>query len=751
MLQADQSTSPSPTKYLTSSVQTEWLGDYLQDYLRDLKSEQERRKRERKEFKVSEARLQVELAKRQDRLHETELKLQKAEATLLERENALQELRNCLEVVSEDLKATEEAHALKDVCLEKQLCLLQESQERERKCLNDSLHHAEKRGRELEERLKQTEVELQKLATESTAGANKRFQELQHQLDESDSELNRLRARLRNEESLYYDLEHNYERVCEELECARGTLKNYERVSEEHLKDQLNQRQQELNKKEQELQEVLSKMSQIPKREQATEGPTNSQGVGSGWDIQQGVIINKDSSYGSEEWYQQSTGNLRSIPRSTEQLMPNTLFNDTDVIYQDQPLQSHQEFMLKSVAPNLVAYNGILDFDLLDDLQEDEKSLEEQLSPEMLSKILSLEGMILHKMASALETPSQEFLHRLLELQVLPQALGEELIARNYSELLASEADCPLGEREICNLCVKAELAYLTCTDLQSRQEPLKSEASRLPSQRSLIQMNTKLIESSKMEPGLENLMLPELVPYHERNPDDMMTLCPEDMESLALHMRAHARSLQTLSVQLQTQNESLNSHPEDTPDVLRAVFSQATLVYVTTRLRLALQHHLNIMQACLEQAVGKYNSLETQFKNQEEHYTEKMREHRVTIEMADLARESAETSSQIKEQEMQHLKEDFENKLEQIQQIHTEEMTRVRKYYTRNRALVSPSASDDEETPCVNTLKPRIKELEMQVQGLEEEIRRRDAKRQAYERELETLKVPLIPSILSK
>ncbi|XP_062841102.1 myosin-11 [Trichomycterus rosablanca] len=747
---ADHSTLALPATYSSSSVQTDWHGDDFHDLLRDLKAEQDRRKREAKEFKVSESRLQAELSGTRDTLHETELKLQKAEATLLERESALQELRSCLEEVSDHLKATEEAHALKDVCLERQLCLLQESQERERRCLGDSLNHAQQRGRELEERLEQAEAELQKLATEGTVEAlRKKCQGLQHQLGESDSELSRLQARLRNEETLYYDLEHNYERVCEELGCVRGALQDFERVSEERL-------EQELKRKEQELEEVLLKVASLGtelevKKEQGVAGCwDNLQGVRSSWVTQQEVTNNEAMAalesevYGSEE-----QGNLRSTQTSTELSMPAT--EDPDLRYHDQPLRSSQGVMLKNAAPNLMAYNGVLDFDLLEDSQEDEKSLEEQLSLEMLSKILSLEGLVVQKMASALESPSQEFLQRLLELQVHPQTLDEELVVRKYSEFLSSyqrlsEMESPLDEREICNLCVEAELAYLTCTNnIQSSQEHHKSEANHVPCTRSeSLHLNTRPEEGSKPGFRLENVRLPELVPYKDRNPDETTTLSPEDMESLALELRTHSRSLQALSVELHPQDRSPDFHSEVPLDVLRAALFQATLVYVTSRLRLALQHQLHVMQACWEQAVNKYYGLEGQFQNQEEHYTEKLREGRVTIEMAELARESAETSVQIKEQEVQQLKVDFEKKLEQIQQIHEEEMGRVYKYYAQTGSRpVSPSAPDDEETRSVSTLKRRIKELEMQIQCLEEEHHRGDDKtlRKAYEQELETLK----------
>uniref|UniRef100_A0A3B1JZU6 Si:ch211-23l10.3 n=1 Tax=Astyanax mexicanus TaxID=7994 RepID=A0A3B1JZU6_ASTMX len=85
--------------------------------------------------------------------------------------------------------------------------------------------------------------------------------ELQNQLEESDSEVARMQARLRNEETLYYNMEHDYEQVCEELECARGALQNCETMCEDRYRAQLEQQQREINRKEQELQEMLVKMA----------------------------------------------------------------------------------------------------------------------------------------------------------------------------------------------------------------------------------------------------------------------------------------------------------------------------------------------------------------------------------------------------------------------------------------------------------------------------------------------------------
>uniref|UniRef100_A0A672MDZ2 PH domain-containing protein n=1 Tax=Sinocyclocheilus grahami TaxID=75366 RepID=A0A672MDZ2_SINGR len=216
--QVDRSTSPLPVTFSSSSAQTEWQCDVeLQSLHRELKAEHERNQTQERELRLCESRLQAELNDSQECLQRAELKIQEAEALLKEREEVLENLRGRLEEVTGRLKSTEEAQALKEVRLQRHLRLLQESQERERRSFSDSLDQSEQRSNELEERLMQKEAELQKRPTgDVTDELLRRCKELQNQLEESDSEVCRLQARLQTEETLYYDMEHDYERACEE-------------------------------------------------------------------------------------------------------------------------------------------------------------------------------------------------------------------------------------------------------------------------------------------------------------------------------------------------------------------------------------------------------------------------------------------------------------------------------------------------------------------------------------------------------
>lgn len=766
----------------------------------------DRSEREGKEYKLSEARLQTELSGSLDCLHEMESKLQKTEAILRERENALEELRSCLEEVSGRLKAAEEAQALKDGCLQRHLRLLEESQERERRNLSDSLEHAEKRGKELEERLMQTEAMLQKMPTGGIVEQlERKCQELQNQLDESDSELSRLQARLQNEETLYYDMEHNYEQVCEELEFVRGTLQNCERVCEERFRIQLEQQQEKLNRKERELQEVFIKMrrsgatlemnehvwlkdaSHHLQESSSTEkvknfgfGDLEKQPVAHGDESEQviSVIQALESKLcDTEERLQEITVHLQqrqqklgdevnalkvddqgSVLIHNESLGPST----TD----DIPDGKHCGIILEKTATNTKANlvtNKMLNFDLQDALHEDSPSTEKQLSQGMTSRMLSLEALVIQRMASALEHPSKHLLEGLSELQSQTKALREAYdgwhegpVTRNYSELFSyyqemGETGCSLDEFEICSMCMKAELAYLTYTNhLHNPEEEHGSQALNVPFYLGpeVTPLDAKEETGSKTRLWLSDVSLPELVPCKEQIQGEKVGYCPGDMDkdSLVVELRLQARSLQALSKQLHPLDEDAGVHSELSPVLLQTVLFQAILAYVTSRLHVALQRQVRLLQDQREQAVCKCRRLEALLQEQAERYEEKLREDRVVIEVAELACISAETDAQIKGQEVQQMEVEFEKKLQELQQIHEEEMTHLHGYYTQSQsqAVTPTEASNGVDKLSVTTMKERIRELELQIRCLEDEIRRGDANtlRQAYEQELETLKV---------
>ncbi|KAF4093004.1 hypothetical protein AMELA_G00027150 [Ameiurus melas] len=797
--ETDLYTSPLPVTFSSLSVQTEWQWELeLQTLHRELKTMYERSEREGREYKHSEARLQTELSDSLDRLHEMESRLQKAEVTLRERENELEELQSCLEEVSGRLKAREEAQALKDVRLQRHLRLLEESQERERRSLGDSLEHAEKRGKELEERLMQTEVILQKTPTRGIVEQlERKCQELQNQLDESDGELSRLQARLQNEETLYYDMEHKYEQVCEELEFVRGTLQNCERVCEERFRIQLEQQEEKLNRKERELQEVFLKMgcsgATLEKTEHTwlkdvkhrlQESPSTretAKNFGYGY-LEKPRVAQGDESEqvisvmqalesklcDTEERLQEITVHLQEqqqklgdelnackvddhwnvqIPR--ESLGPGRRGDNPDGKHCGIPLEK-------------IATNKMLNFDLQEALQEECTSPEKQLSQGMTSRMLSLEALVIQRMASALEHPSKHLLEGLSELQSQTKALREAYdgrhegpVTRNYSQLFSyyqemGEAGCSLDECEVYRLCMKAELAYLTYTNLHNPDEAHGSQDFNTPFYlgSDVTPLDTKEETSSNTGLWLSDFSLPELVPCKEQMQGEKVGYCPGEMDkdSLVVELQAQARSLQALSKQLHPLDEDAGALSDLSPVLLRTVLFQAILAYATSRLHVTLQRQVRLLQDQREQAVCQCHRLEGLLQEQAERHEEKLREDRVVIEVAELARVSAETDAQIKGQEVQQLEATFEKNLQELQQIHEEEMTRLHGYFTQSQSqTVTPNeSSNGDDKLSVTSMKERISELELQIRCLEDEIRRGDANtlRQAYEKELETLKV---------
>lgn len=790
-------------------MQTEWQWELeLQTLRGELKTLYQRSEREAREYKRSEAHLQTQLSGTLDCLRETESKLLKAEATLREREDAVEELQSCLEEVSGHLKATEEAQALKDVRLQRHLRLLEESQERERRSLADSLENAEKRGKELEERLMHTEAMLQKMPTGGvTEQLERKCQELQNQLDESDGELSRLQARLQNEETLYYDMEHNYEQVCEELEFVRGTLQNCERTYEERFKIQLEQQQEKLNRKERELQEVFLKMSCSGATLDRTEhewlkipshclqenqsfkevknfgfGSLENQPVTQGDESKQvisAIQALESKLSDSEERLQEITVHLQQQQQklgdqfNVLKIKPWTP-NHTlaECTRDDNPDGKHCGIILEKTATNTkvnLVTNNMLNFDLQEALHEKSTSPGKWLSQEMTSRMLSLEALVIQRMASALEHPSKDFLEGLLELQSKAKVLRETYegrhegpVTRNYSQLFAyyqdiGEAGSSLDVCEIYSLCMKAELAYLTYTShLHNLEEDHASQVFNVPFYigPKITPSDAKEETGSKTGLGLSDVRLPELVPCKEQVQGERLGYCPGnvDKDCLLVDLQAQACSLQALSKQLHPLEEDAGVLSEISPVLLRTVLFQVILAYVIIRLQVALQRQVCLLQDQQEQALCQCRRLEALLQEQAECYEEKLREDRVVIEVTKLARVSAETDAQIKGQEVQQLKVEFEKKLQELQEMHEEEMNRLGGYLTpsQTQAVTPTESSDGGGKLCVTSMKERIADLEQQIKCLEDEIRRGDANtlRQAYEQELETLKVPICRGI---
>ncbi|XP_019213636.1 plectin isoform X1 [Oreochromis niloticus] len=212
-----------------------------------------------------------------------------------------EKLRKNLDEVSAKLHIYEETQAQKDTRLQKHLMLLQASQERERVSLMASLAQAEQHSQDLQEKLDRSEQQVESLTKTQTwtreievaqrqlqeelartISAIQRLQEereqldrrcleLQDQLAEADREVGKLQERLKTEETHYYNLEHTYERVCEELQVALGKLQQRESDTQDIREGY----ERQLDRKEQELSEVFLKMEVLGNSLEETEVKLN--------------------------------------------------------------------------------------------------------------------------------------------------------------------------------------------------------------------------------------------------------------------------------------------------------------------------------------------------------------------------------------------------------------------------------------------------------------------------------------------
>ncbi|KAJ4931997.1 hypothetical protein JOQ06_010433 [Pogonophryne albipinna] len=212
-------------------------------------------------------------------------------------EQEAQRLHKHLQEVTTQLQANEEAQAQKEARLQEHLMLLQASQDRERRSLASSLAQAEQLTQELQRRLDMSELEVDSLNKTQTwtrdieeaqhqlqeelactvsvvqklqderGHLDRCCQELQSQLGEADGEVSRLQSRLKTDETHYYNLEHSFERVSEELQLALGK----ERQRESELQEIREGYERLLDRKEQELTEVLLKMEVLGNSLEETE------------------------------------------------------------------------------------------------------------------------------------------------------------------------------------------------------------------------------------------------------------------------------------------------------------------------------------------------------------------------------------------------------------------------------------------------------------------------------------------------
>ncbi|CAK6963256.1 trichohyalin-like [Scomber scombrus] len=234
-----------------------------------------------------------------------------AEAHLMQLQQELQSYHNLqqeadqqqkrLQDMTAQLRNNEEAQTQKEARLQKHLMLLQASQDRERRSLAASLAQAEQHSQDLQERLDRAEQHVdslsksqtwtreieeaqQQLQEELTCTVSAvqrlqeereqvgcRCQELQNQLSEADGEVSRLQSRLKTEETHFYNLEHSYESVSEELQLALGKVQQ----RESETQDMREGYERLLDRKEQELSEVLLKMEVLGNSLEETEVKLN--------------------------------------------------------------------------------------------------------------------------------------------------------------------------------------------------------------------------------------------------------------------------------------------------------------------------------------------------------------------------------------------------------------------------------------------------------------------------------------------
>lgn len=266
---------------------------------------------DRQQFQEQKLELERCAASLKSQLEASEEKRKEAESQLLQLQEDLQsqqnlqkeaeQLRKHLQDMSAQLRAYEDAQAEKETRLQKHLMLLQASQDRERRSLASSLAQAEQQSKDLRDKLSRAEQQLETFNRSQTLTReiedaqqqlqeelactlsavqqlqeereqlNQRCQELQDQLSEADREVSRLQDRLKTEETHYYNLEHSYERACEELQVALGKVQQREFETQ----DMREGYESLLDRKEQELSEVLLKMEVLGNSLEETEVKLN--------------------------------------------------------------------------------------------------------------------------------------------------------------------------------------------------------------------------------------------------------------------------------------------------------------------------------------------------------------------------------------------------------------------------------------------------------------------------------------------
>ncbi|XP_054891275.1 trichohyalin-like [Poeciliopsis prolifica] len=265
-----------------------------------LEQDRQRFQEQQREWEHSLTSLKAQLNASEEKRRETESQVAQLQQELQSQQSLQQEaeqLQKHLQEMSGQLRAYEDAQAEKEARLQKHLLLLQASQERERRSLGASLAQAERHSQDLRDKLERAEQQLESLSRTQTwtrqieeaqqqlqeelahtvsavqrlqeerEQLDRRCEELQSQLSEADREVGRLQDRLNTEETHYYNLEHSYERACEDLQVALGKVQQRESETDEIREGY----ERLLDSKEQELSEVLLKMEVLGNSLEETE------------------------------------------------------------------------------------------------------------------------------------------------------------------------------------------------------------------------------------------------------------------------------------------------------------------------------------------------------------------------------------------------------------------------------------------------------------------------------------------------
>lgn len=776
-----------------------------------------------------------ELANRKQRQEEAETKLQeaesrlqglqscleRAESALREREKVIEELRSRLESTVGRLQNMEEAEELKERRLKKHLLLLQESQERERHSLGASLELAEQRAHELEERLQRQEAqwaaEAQRRSKEMEGRRSEletRCAELAAQVEESDGEIERLRERLRAEETLYYDLEHNYECVREELECAKGREQSCEERCR-HL----------LERKERELQEMLVKMAALGNSLEETEQrlqeardenacrhcasclqPVSdleeqppwksnvsttsqpqtlliaSQGADVRPKVRRGTIASPSEGLPpTTPAAGEESDKVISVIQALESKLSDTEERLREITHHLQQQHQQQDASHQRSASGNSTWNPSCRVEGRDTNGDDvagQRGGQGPVPDEMLSAL----AMVLSVMANALEQPKGKLQGRISELH--KEAYKQRNAHGNIraAKLLflvsdlgfsnkcgATESTGETENREISDACVRAELAYLTHALLtDTLHEPGRGSPDDDRSSWGATGGGPnsgggqELADLSPPELTLDQGMEDEL---HKEDTSEPQ--CRDAEEDLVSQLCVQAQELRRLSLQLLPEKSKAKvtdsgASTTTAPAVLSETLLYAQSIYVVWRARAAVLQEAGTVRSQYERAVSECqavcSSMETLFQEQAERYEARLREESHALDRAlshlekeQEARAVAEASAQQRGEEVRKLETEFREKLQELQEIHEEEMGRLHGYYAQVTTSVRAAQENSRERAglvSVANLKERIRELEEEVGSLKDELGNReetgDSKAQDanHQRDLESLKV---------